>query len=333
MKKTIYISGIIVINLILFGSLFKLMHWPGAGVMITTGFVLFSLWILPASLLNHYKGADQKKKKWVYITVFLVVAIDFIGALFKIQHWPGASILFLIGILIPFAVFLPVYIYHHNKDKNASARNFLAVILLLIYVAVLSVFLALTVSKNILDNLVLTGNQLEKSNQYLHVVVNPGELSSSENSQLLNKANAIYTMLDASRQALIDLDYKKEDQKPGVETFDVSQVMHKDDIYLSFFVMLNDEHGMSRSEELKKAIEEFRTECLQLAGNETDKAELIQQLLSTENAHPDPQNQEWYITWEGDYFRRVQLVSVFNNLSTIERNVRMATLVALRDNM
>lgn len=328
MKKLIYIGGVVVINMILFGSLFKLMHWPGAGILITVGFVLFSLWILPASLINNYIGNDRNKK-WVYITIFIAVVIDFIGALFKIQHWPGASIFLLVGISIPFILFLPVYIYHHNKDKNAPSRNFLAVILLLIYIAVFSVFLALGVSKNILDNLVLTGNQVENSNQYFTIASFPEDIDAEKKSSVLNKANKIYSSIDEAKQALIDWDYEKYDEKPITEEFDVSMVLHKDDIYKSYHVMLYDGNGSSRSVVLKNELNDFRNECFHLIGEDEDKKRIIYQLLSTENINPDPQNKEWLVSWEDDNFRNVQLVSVFNNLSMIENNVRLATLITL----
>ena len=87
----------------------------------------------------------------------------------------------------PFILFLPVYIYHHNKDKNAPSRNFLAVILLLIYIAVFSVFLALSVSKDILSSLVLTGNEIINSNKSVSIYVKDHKLE-NENFIVIRKS-------------------------------------------------------------------------------------------------------------------------------------------------
>lgn len=35
MKKFIYIFGIILLNIFAFGAIFKVMHWPGAGILLS----------------------------------------------------------------------------------------------------------------------------------------------------------------------------------------------------------------------------------------------------------------------------------------------------------
>ena len=55
MKKTIYISGIVAANLLLIGCIFKLNHWPVAGVALTLSLLTLSFWFLPVALVYHYK--------------------------------------------------------------------------------------------------------------------------------------------------------------------------------------------------------------------------------------------------------------------------------------
>ena len=45
--------------------------------------------------------------RFVYTAAFISFIIDFIGMAFKILHWPGAAILLIIGIPLPFILFLP----------------------------------------------------------------------------------------------------------------------------------------------------------------------------------------------------------------------------------
>ncbi len=45
MKNTMKISGMIAPILLAFGSLFKIQHWPGAGVLFVSGFFLLSFCI------------------------------------------------------------------------------------------------------------------------------------------------------------------------------------------------------------------------------------------------------------------------------------------------
>jgi len=313
--------------MILFGSLFKLMHWPGAGILITIGFVLFSLWILPAMLINNYKGANFKDKKWVYITAFLAVMIDFIGALFKIQHWTGASLFLLIGISIPFVVFLPVYIYHYNKDKNASSSNFLAVILLLIYIAVFSVFLALSVSKNIIDNLVFTGDNLNKSNIYISNYLNDFRNENIDNEKLLDiekKKEEVLKIIQESKQAMLDI---SEEDEMKVDNIDLYNLKMKDNIYLSYDVMLESDDGKSRAEVLKNAIDDYRNSCLELLNHNSKKKDMLMQLLSTTENEPLLNSEGRDISWEERYFRSIQFISLYNKLLMIESNVEIAELL------
>ncbi|MDK2978318.1 MAG: hypothetical protein PWP52_1032, partial [Bacteroidales bacterium] len=84
MKKIIYISGVIIANLLVIGSIFKVNHWPGAGAAITLSLLLLCFWFLPIALINHYKGQKNKTSKWLYIAAFISFFMVFISALFKI---------------------------------------------------------------------------------------------------------------------------------------------------------------------------------------------------------------------------------------------------------
>lgn len=48
MKKLSFISGAISFSLTSLGILFKLMHWPYAGVMLLVGIVLFAIIFVPS---------------------------------------------------------------------------------------------------------------------------------------------------------------------------------------------------------------------------------------------------------------------------------------------
>ena len=73
MKKFIYISGIVIINLFAIGALFKIQHWPGAGILITLGLGLFCLGFLPLAFIQSYKGNGKKKQVIVLIRIYLCI--------------------------------------------------------------------------------------------------------------------------------------------------------------------------------------------------------------------------------------------------------------------
>jgi len=135
MKKLIYISGIIIAIVLTLGTSFKIQHWPGAGILLTISIVFFALFFIPAALLNNYQ--KEKKNAYLYISIFLTLLISFTAALFKIQHWPGAGILVMIGLIVPFVIFLPAYISYYNRSANKDITGFIAVLFLLVFVAVM----------------------------------------------------------------------------------------------------------------------------------------------------------------------------------------------------
>ncbi|WP_417355070.1 hypothetical protein [Flavobacterium sp.] len=56
MKKSIYVFGFIASFLISTAILFKIMHWPAAGILLFCGVVILNLGFLPAYFYNKYKN-------------------------------------------------------------------------------------------------------------------------------------------------------------------------------------------------------------------------------------------------------------------------------------
>ena len=122
MKKSVYYPGIACTILMLFGCMFKIMHWPGASVTLTVSILLFCFYFLPAALVNSYKSQETPKYKTLHIITFIVFSICMMGVLFKVMHWPGAGAFLIIGLPLPFVLFLPVYLYS-TKDEKKENRN------------------------------------------------------------------------------------------------------------------------------------------------------------------------------------------------------------------
>jgi hypothetical protein len=197
MKQKIYIFGIVSAIVLITGTMFKVQHWPGAGIMISAGTVLLLTLFLPAALINHYKVNGNKQYKLLYITTYVTCFVVFTAMLFKIQHWPFAGYGVLIGVPFPFVVFLPVWLYETSKIKNFDINNTIYILFLLALQAVFSVLLALNVTREKLDYSLQMTNQLYSFNtkiEALNVV--------SDKSAVLNSADDVLTQIDACRQIL-----------------------------------------------------------------------------------------------------------------------------------
>lgn len=55
MKAFAFITGAVSISLTSLGILFKLMHWPGTGVLLLVGISLFSVFFVPSIAVYLYK--------------------------------------------------------------------------------------------------------------------------------------------------------------------------------------------------------------------------------------------------------------------------------------
>jgi hypothetical protein len=79
-----------------YGSLFKIMHWPGSGILLTAALFLF----FPiAILIAVFKGFGASQNKIARILAGLGGYTLSMAILFKIMHWPNASIILTVGLL------------------------------------------------------------------------------------------------------------------------------------------------------------------------------------------------------------------------------------------
>jgi hypothetical protein len=62
-------------------------------------------------------------KKFMYILGTIAPSLLIIGAIFKLQHWPGASVLIVIGSFLLAAVYLPVFAMVSMRDTRKKEKK------------------------------------------------------------------------------------------------------------------------------------------------------------------------------------------------------------------
>ena len=175
MKQKIYILGLISAMIISTGVIFKVNHWPAAGIMITAGTLILVLLFFPTALISSYKAEGNKQNRLLYIVTYITCFVVFTGMLFKIMHWPNAGVALLIALPFPYIVFLPVFLIVTSKNKNFNIYKTVFVLLLLALNSVFSALLSLNVSKETIDdsyNLSWNYNKVEASAAQLPIIVN-----------------------------------------------------------------------------------------------------------------------------------------------------------------
>ncbi|HLN54615.1 MAG TPA: hypothetical protein VK207_01415, partial [Bacteroidales bacterium] len=151
MKQKIYLIGLVSLAIILTGTVFKINHLPGAGILLTIGFVLLVLIFLPLSLINSYRNSENGSKL-LYILSGIACFIVFTAMLFKIMGWPFAGIGLMAAIFFLNVVYLPVFVVFTGRNGRLSINNTVFVLLLLALNSVFSALLSLNVSKTTISD-------------------------------------------------------------------------------------------------------------------------------------------------------------------------------------
>ena len=89
MKKFMYILGMIAPAMLITGTIFKIQHWPGAGVLLVLSLFLLGAIYLPVFVMVKIRDTRKKGKKVnlpMYIFGLIAKIIFIAGAMFKIQH-------------------------------------------------------------------------------------------------------------------------------------------------------------------------------------------------------------------------------------------------------
>ena len=130
MKKVMIASGLISTIAFLFGSLFKIMHWPGAAALIFLGVLVLSLFFLPLLFILKLKEINTKRDQLILGVGVLTAMMYFVATLFIIMHWPGAIILLLITLSILAFIFIPAYFFTGIRKAETRINTIISTILL-----------------------------------------------------------------------------------------------------------------------------------------------------------------------------------------------------------
>jgi hypothetical protein len=128
MKKLMKISGVTGTIMLGFAAIFKIMHWPLAGVLLSLGALVVSFLFLPSAFSVLWKETKNQKKLILFISAFFAGVAFILGMLFKIQHWPGAGYIITFSMIIGIFLFIPSLLYQLFLDKDKKHKRLLYII-------------------------------------------------------------------------------------------------------------------------------------------------------------------------------------------------------------
>lgn len=206
MKQKIYLLGLLTAIVTVMGCIFKISHWPGAGILLMFGIFLLVFLFLPLALRSHYLGDGNGKHKLLLIITWLTCMVVFVSMLFKVMHWPYAGIAMMIALPFPYVVFLPVFLISTRKDSNTNIHNTVYVLFLLAGISVFSLLLALNVSKERIDD------SLQLSDGYNRVEAVLDDIPAAAGQALVtNKIDEILSIIDDYQRRIFSVEGMSEE--------------------------------------------------------------------------------------------------------------------------
>lgn len=130
MKKVMLMSGASSVTAFIIGTVFKIMHWPGASILLVLAIVTFSLVFLPIVYFMKSKEATDNRQKAVVALACLTGTVFSLGILFTIMHWPGANVLGLSAILLATFGLLPLYFFTGIRHPETKMNTIMVSIML-----------------------------------------------------------------------------------------------------------------------------------------------------------------------------------------------------------
>lgn len=120
MRRFLPLASYIVMWSVLLGTLFKLMHWPGADEMIISGLgtVIF---LIPFYFIVRIKDTPSFFGKFAYFSLIFSSCVSVLGVLFKIMHWPGADEMCILGIS---SLIFPSLLFYAIFQAKKANNNF-----------------------------------------------------------------------------------------------------------------------------------------------------------------------------------------------------------------
>jgi hypothetical protein len=115
------------------GEFFKVLHWPGASILLVLGSFVFSCFYLPLFTMELWKYLPNAKMKLLSFIQAIVLFLCAVGFIFKIQHWPGGSLLANINYILLISLVIPFAIYHHSKAAKSSGVKAHSILLIIYF--------------------------------------------------------------------------------------------------------------------------------------------------------------------------------------------------------
>jgi hypothetical protein len=260
------------------------------------------------ALKNSYENLGRYKT--LHIIAFIVFFVGMLGVLFKVMHWPGAGVFMLLGILSPFLVFLPAYLYHTKDQTREGNVNFSGLMFGMVFLAVFTALLSLSPSRQVYDRAALGSYTKEMTASLTKI---------SGEDAVAVKANEASEFINSLKHEMIAISEQSShiDHKGTINSYELK---FRDNKYAPREVLLVNEAKMK---ELKKKINDFNAAIASENCSEELKT-LSKEILFTDDVTiPEEKGGPYTIAWEQKTFINHELIFVLDALAQLQNSIHI----------
>ncbi len=347
MKRTMLVLGISTAVIIIIGTILKMLHWPGAGILLTLGLASLSLVFIPLFVMVKIRDTRAKKKEvnlFLLFTGLITGTLFSLGSLLKIQHWPGANIT--LGTSLIFGViFLVLFVAFMIKDKTNWIENFTYIMLIAMFFAFVNLGYIITNNSKtpLIDGLTISENTMGINSDYLDTQSKLilSRVEKSQGNEVLDQmlalkaeADQICSLIQSAKLEIVTGENEDNNEAIGNEDqIDFWQVSGRASGNEVYQVMFGD-NRKGKATEMRLLLESYKESALNLSQNETTRSFIESALgLDLDEARDNgsfPKEKD-NVNWEESRFLYFPLILAANNLSQIEELVRLIELEVLRE--
>ncbi|MBU2019382.1 MAG: hypothetical protein KJ941_07035 [Bacteroidetes bacterium] len=299
MKKSMIYSGTFSAFALIFASIFKLMHWPGAAILIVLAIAFFSFVFLPLLFIIKAKEVQLVREKMTIGIGVTIGSIFCLSVLFKVMHWPGANFMGISSLLGLFFVFLPLHFFGGIRNEATKTNTIISSVLLVVAGGLMFSLINLRPSKR-LEGAILETNKHMNNSILIGSAIQP-ENPTSEIALLSNS---------------ISLDIKKIKQDIATN-LNISARFSDEEIIRSFgtdfrltTALLFEANGRP-----KVALAKLKKDLLKLKGMlEGKKSSNLLQLNDRVLHAETPKN---VVSWENEQFYMIPATLVLSNFNLL----------------
>lgn len=121
MEKLKTIIGALITSVVVIAVLFKMMHWPGAGILLVLSASSLAMYVVIAAGIMKFKVMTLEDQLSIFGSktklAGMSASVLIVGLLFKIMHWPGAGPMMIVG-LGSFAIISILFLISFLRKKE-----------------------------------------------------------------------------------------------------------------------------------------------------------------------------------------------------------------------